>query len=88
MTVSKSDQLRPRDDHNSEQTGAGREHRLRSGADRGRDQAGWEAYRKWLSTVSGRETRNRTPIDDSVYSWKGYKNWTDKVKQSWKPDEN
>ena len=53
----------------------------------GRDQQGWDAYRKWLSTVSGKAPAERTPLDHSIYSWKGYQSWADKVKQSWKPDE-
>ena len=46
---------------------------------------GWDAYRKWLSRVSGQSTR-RSPLDGSVYSWKGYHSWAEKVKQNWKPD--
>jgi hypothetical protein len=55
--------------------------------ERGREQQGWDAYRKWLSTVSGKAPAERSPLDHSIYSWKGYQNWADKVKQSWKPDE-
>jgi len=51
------------------------------------DQKGWDAYRKWLSTVSGRPPSERAPIDNSIYSWKGYHSWADRVKQSWKPEE-
>jgi len=46
---------------------------------------GWDAYRKWLSRVSGQSTR-RSPLDGSVYSWKGYHSWADKVRQNWEPD--
>ena len=46
---------------------------------------GWDAYRKWLSRVSGQSTR-RSPLDGSVYSWKGYHSWAEKVKQNWKPE--
>lgn len=55
--------------------------------ERGREQQGWDAYRKWLSTVSGKASTERSPLDHSIYSWKGYQNWADKVKQSWKPEE-
>ena len=46
---------------------------------------GWDAYRKWLSRVSGPAPR-RSPVDPSIYSWKGYHNWAEKVKQNWKPE--
>ena len=52
------------------------------------EQKGWDAYRKWLSRVSARPTRERSPFDHSIYSWKGYNNWADRVKQSWKPDDS
>lgn len=58
------------------------------GARRNRsDESGWDAYRKWLSTVSGHERPTRTPVDRSVYSWKGYHSWADRVKQEWQADE-
>ena len=51
------------------------------------ERKGWEAYRKWLSTVSGKSPGERAPLDTSIYSWKGYHTWADRVKQSWKPEE-
>jgi hypothetical protein len=54
---------------------------------KGADETGWDAYRKWLSTVGQRERPARTPIDRSVYSWKGYHNWADRVKQQWKNND-
>lgn len=56
--------------------------------ERGREQQGWDAYRKWLSTVSGKAPSERTPLDHSIYSWKGYQTWADKVKQGWKPEDS
>ena len=50
-----------------------------------KSQEGWDAYRKWLSRVSGQSTR-RSPMDGSVYSWKGYHSWAEKVRQNWKPE--
>lgn len=55
---------------------------------RSAEQKGWDAYRKWLSRVSARPTRERSPFDHSIYSWKGYNTWADRVKQSWKPDDS
>ena len=53
----------------------------RSGTD---EQQGWDAYRKWLSRVSPKATTERAPLDHSIYSWRGYHTWADKVRQSWK----
>jgi hypothetical protein len=53
----------------------------RSGAD---EQQGWDAYRKWLSRVSPKATTERTPLDHSIYSWRGYHSWADKIRQNWK----
>lgn len=50
------------------------------------EQQGWDAYRKWLSRVTTQPAQ-RSPIDSSIYSWKGYNNWADKVRQTWKSDE-
>jgi len=52
------------------------------------DKKGWDAYRKWLSSMNGKPASERTPVDHSIYSWKGYQNWADQVRQSWKADEN
>ena len=52
------------------------------------EQKGWDAYRKWLSRVSARPPRERSSFDHSIYSWKGYNNWADRVKQTWKPDDS
>lgn len=48
------------------------------------EQHGWDAYRKWLSRVSTKPTGERTPLDHSIYSWRGYHTWADKIRQSWK----
>jgi hypothetical protein len=47
------------------------------------EQHGWDAYRKWLSRVSTKPAE-RTPLDQSIYSWRGYNSWADKIRQSWK----
>ncbi len=46
---------------------------------------GWDAYRRWLTRVGGQSTR-RSPLDASVYSWKGYHSWAEKVRQEWEPE--
>lgn len=57
-------------------------------SDAGREQRGWEAYRKWLSSMNGVKRTRRAPIDHSVYSWKGYHSWADRVRQAWKSEDN
>ena len=51
------------------------------------EQRGWDAYRKWVTHVTRKPLVHRSPIDHSIYSWKGYQNWADKIRQSWKPEE-
>jgi hypothetical protein len=50
----------------------------------GNEQSGWDAYRKWLSRVSTKPTGERAPLDHSIYSWRGYHTWADKIRQNWK----
>jgi hypothetical protein len=50
------------------------------------EQRGWDAYRKWLSRVATKPTAERAPLDHSIYSWRGYQTWADKVRQSWKSE--
>lgn len=84
MSETKPHQFRPPLYHNESARPSGKT----SPRERGREQQGWEAYRKWLSTVSAKGSSERAPLDHSIYSWKGYHSWADKVKQSWNPDEN
>lgn len=58
------------------------------GAERTKEQQGWEAYRRWLGQTSRKAVTQRAPRDHSIYSWKGYQNWADKVRQSWNPDDS
>lgn len=50
------------------------------------EQHGWDAYRKWLSRVSTKSPAERAPLDHSIYSWRGYHSWADKVRQTWKSE--
>ncbi|MBT8084762.1 MAG: hypothetical protein HKN35_09025 [Woeseia sp.] len=43
---------------------------------------GWQQYRRWISKAPVTRTR-RSSIDPSLYSWKGYRNWTEEVKRNW-----
>ena len=44
----------------------------------------WDAYRNWLSRAPAPTSRTRIAADASVYTWKGYRSWADKVKRSWR----
>lgn len=46
------------------------------------DADGWQQYRRWISKAPSTRTR-RSGIDPSLYSWKGYRDWSDQVKRSW-----
>jgi hypothetical protein len=46
------------------------------------DADGWQEYRRWISKAP--TTRNRRAgIDPALYSWKGYREWTDHVRRNW-----
>ena len=46
------------------------------------DADGWKQYRRWISKAPA--TRNRRAgIDPALYSWKGYRDWSDQVKRNW-----
>lgn len=46
------------------------------------DVDGWQQYRKWISTAPAPRTR-RGSVDPSLYTWKGYRTWTEQVKRKW-----
>ena len=87
MSDTKPHQFRPPLYHEDSAPSAARAEGETS-ADEGREKQGWDAYRKWLKTMNKRPESRRAPIDHSVYSWKGYNSWADRVRQSWKPEEN
>lgn len=43
----------------------------------------WDACRNWLSRAPAPVSQRRQILDPSVYTWKGYRNWSDRVKRSW-----
>ena len=57
-----------------------RDSRLHSGDSTDAD--GWQQYRKWISTAPAPRTR-RGSLDPSLYTWKGYRSWTEQVKRNW-----
>jgi hypothetical protein len=38
------------------------------------------------NTASGYRSGRRVGIDPSLYTWKGYRNWSEQVKRNWEPD--
>jgi len=49
------------------------------------DADGWQQYRRWISKAPTTRGR-RAGIDPSLYSWKGYREWTDQVRRNWSKD--
>lgn len=50
------------------------------------DADGWQQYRRWISKAPATRGR-RTGMDPSLYSWKGYRDWSDQIKRSWSKDK-
>lgn len=46
------------------------------------DADGWQQYRRWISKAPAPRGR-REGIDPALYSWKGYREWTDQVRRNW-----
>ena len=51
------------------------------------DADGWQQYRRWVSKAPTPRGR-RSGIDPSLYSWKGYRDWSDQVKRNWSKDQD
>jgi len=49
------------------------------------DPDGWQQYRKWISKAPA-PRRRRTGVDPSLYTWKGYRNWSEQIKRDWSDD--
>jgi hypothetical protein len=56
----------------------------KSGAPAGRmsDSDGWQQYRKWISKAPAPRGRRRA-LDPSIYTWQGYRTWSEQVKRDW-----
>jgi hypothetical protein len=50
------------------------------------DANGWQQYREWISKAPAPRGR-RAGIDPALYTWKGYRNWSEQVKRDWSPDK-
>ena len=51
------------------------------------DADGWQQYRQWISKAPAPRGR-RVGIDPALYTWKGYRNWSEQVKRDWEQDSN
>lgn len=87
MSESKPHQFRPPLYHD-ESADDGKRGGGDKAGDRGREKQGWDAYRKWLSSMNGKPQTRRVPIDHSVYSWKGYQSWADRVRDAWDSEDS
>lgn len=47
---------------------------------------GWEAYSNWLNRIQKTGGRHAA-ITKNLYSWNNYKNWADKVRDSWEKEK-
>jgi len=47
------------------------------------DPDGWQQYRRWISKAPTPRGR-RTGLDPSLYTWKGYRSWSEQVKRTWR----
>jgi len=50
------------------------------------DANGWQQYREWISKAPAPRGR-RVGIDPALYTWKGYRNWSEQVKRDWSHDK-
>ena len=46
------------------------------------DPDGWQQYRRWISKAPAPRGR-RTGVDPSLYTWKGYRSWSEQIKRNW-----
>ena len=49
------------------------------------DADGWQQYRQWISKAPAPRGR-RSGIDPALYTWKGYRDWSEQVKRNWDTD--
>jgi hypothetical protein len=58
----------------------------REPAENANGKGGWDAYRRWLTRVQS-PASGRAPLDASLYTWKGYRSWSDQVRRDWNNEE-
>lgn len=50
-----------------------------------READGWQQYRRWISKAPAPRGR-RMGVDPSIYTWKGYRSWSEQIKRNWSDD--
>lgn len=51
------------------------------------DADGWQQYRRWITKAPAPRGR-RVGLDPSLYTWKGYRNWSEQVKRNWRDEDD
>jgi len=51
------------------------------------DADGWQQYRQWISKAPAPRGR-RVGIDPALYTWKGYRSWTEQIRRNWDPESD
>ncbi len=46
---------------------------------------GLDAYSNWVSRVQP-GTGGRGKLNNALYTWKGYRDWADRIKQNWEAE--
>ncbi len=46
------------------------------------DADGWQQYRRWISKAPTPKSK-RSGIDPALFTWKGYRSWTEQVRRNW-----
>jgi len=65
-----------------QQDATSQDHESNTEAQGNSESDGWQQYRKWISKAPAPRTR-RTSIDPSLYTWKGYRNWSEQIRRNW-----
>ncbi len=51
------------------------------------DSDGWEQYRRWVTKAPAPAPRvRRAAVDPALYTWRGYRSWTEQVRRNWTQD--
>lgn len=58
------------------------EKEFNAGQEAANEPDGWQQYRRWISKAPVPRGR-RSGVDPSIYTWKGYRNWSEQIKRNW-----
>ena len=82
-----SKHLRWVDDYSTEGESQSEQEPVSSAASAANDEDGWQQYRQWISKAPAPRGR-RAGIDPALYTWKGYRSWSEKIKRNWDPNSS